>query len=116
MHDQYNFANQIFIACNVWSMKDHVIVFGFYKKTRSEKEFCRNLLELLEGTEKFYKRLLKCNLIHSSNGIQFKYDEYGTLWCTHWYLVLWRQNFKIMLLEVFYSCDDLKVPYSALFA
>ena len=21
----------------------------------------------------------KCNLIHSSNGIQFKYDEYGTL-------------------------------------
>ena len=87
----------------------------FWKKTRSEKEFCRNLL-LLEGTEKFYERLLKCNVSHSSNGIQLKYDKYGILLCTHWYLVLWRHNFKIMLLELLYFCDDIKIPYSALFA
>ena len=93
-------------------MNDHVVVFGFERK----REARRNFAEILEGTEKFYERLLKCNVSHSSNGIQLKYDKYGILLCTHWYLVLWRHNFKIMLLELLYFCDDIKIPYSALFA
>ena len=60
-------------------MNDHVVVFGFERK----REARRNFAEILEGTEKFYERILKCNVSHSSNGIQLKYDKYGILKCTN---------------------------------
>ena len=43
------------------------------------KKYTSPPLLLLEGTEKFYERILKCNVSHSSNGIQLKYDKYGIL-------------------------------------